>query len=266
MGRLNSIHKLLIDNEIDDKYAKDLISRAKGDVPKNCDDKELILKIKALMIDDLKDIGKSETGLRGPIIEFFIGPSGSGRTSALACRAGKLYLDQKKRIGLISADSWRVCGWEQISYISKIFECPHLNLNFYGDKIEQDVKAFIDANTELEAFLVDTVAYYKHEEWITSFGRLYDAFEGYKREIKLVFPTTGKYRDLIGIADYISQRYDYNFIFTKLDETEALGVIYNLRRKTGKPIDYVKNSSCWEGIYFSDFDAEEYIEKMLRWT
>ena len=263
MGRLNSIHKLLIDNEIDDKYAKDLISRAKGDVPKNCEDKDLILKIKALMIDDLKCARKSETSLPGPTITFFIGPSGAGRTSALVNTIDiEKYI--YKHLGLIAADSWKFCSTEQILQMSKILKCPFTNWIFLSED-KQDIKSFIDENPDLEHILVDTLPYYRFasEEWIGCFDRLYSAFEGYTREVKLVISMTEKLRDLIGITDCISQRYDFSFIFTKLDETETHGIIYDLQKRTGKPVDYVSYGP-WFCSGFERFDAEKYIDNLLK--
>ena len=50
---------------------------------------------------------------------------------------------------------------------------------------------------------------------------------------------TTKYRDLIRIADAYKEITEYKLIFTKLDETTALGNLFNLKLHTGAPMSYV---------------------------
>ena len=50
---------------------------------------------------------------------------------------------------------------------------------------------------------------------------------------------TTKYRDMISIADAYSEVTEYKLIFTKLDETTALGNLFNLRMRTNAEMSYV---------------------------
>ena len=63
--------------------------------------------------------------------------------------------------------------------------------------------------------------------------------ENIEKEVFLVLSATTKYRDLTGIADSYKDIADFKLIFTKLDETTALGNLYNLRLYTGAPLSYV---------------------------
>ena len=58
-------------------------------------------------------------------------------------------------------------------------------------------------------------------------------------EVYLVLSATTKYRDLVDIADTYKEMSDYRIIFTKLDETTALGNLLNLRLYTGCELSYV---------------------------
>ena len=49
---------------------------------------------------------------------------------------------------------------------------------------------------------------------------------------------TTKYRDLIKITEAYSEITNYNLIFTKLDETGAIGNIFNVRMLTEAPLSY----------------------------
>ena len=50
---------------------------------------------------------------------------------------------------------------------------------------------------------------------------------------------TTKYRDLVKISQAYSEITKYNLIFTKLDETDAIGNVFNIRMLTGAPLSYM---------------------------
>ena len=50
---------------------------------------------------------------------------------------------------------------------------------------------------------------------------------------------TTKYKDLLSIADSYKEMGNYKLIFTKLDETTALGNLLNLKLYTGASLSYV---------------------------
>lgn len=59
-----------------------------------------------------------------------------------------------------------------------------------------------------------------------------------EQEVFLVLSSTTKYNDLVRISQVYSEMTKYNLIFTKLDETDTVGNIYNLRVLTGAPLSY----------------------------
>ena len=58
------------------------------------------------------------------------------------------------------------------------------------------------------------------------------------REVFLVLSATTKYKDLVKISTAYSEMTKYNLIFTKLDETETIGNIFNIHMLTGAPLSY----------------------------
>ena len=58
------------------------------------------------------------------------------------------------------------------------------------------------------------------------------------KEVFLVLSATTKYKDLVKIAQTYSEITKYNLIFTKLDETETVGSLYNIHMLTGAPLSY----------------------------
>ena len=57
-------------------------------------------------------------------------------------------------------------------------------------------------------------------------------------EVYLVLAASTKMKDLIHIADSYLEISNYRLIFTKLDETETLGNVFNVKLLTGAPLSY----------------------------
>ena len=83
-----------------------------------------------------------------------------------------------------------------------------------------------------------------------------------EKEVFLVVSATTKYRDLIRIADAYKEVTGYKLIFTKLDETTALGNLYNLRLYTDAPLSYV---TCGQNVPddISPFNAQSTVKQIL---
>ena len=83
-----------------------------------------------------------------------------------------------------------------------------------------------------------------------------------KKEVFLVVSASTKYRDLMKIADTYKEIADYKLIFTKLDETTALGNIYNLKVHTGAPLSYV---TCGQNVLddIEYFNPQATVKQLL---
>ena len=57
-------------------------------------------------------------------------------------------------------------------------------------------------------------------------------------EVFLVLSVTTKYKDLVAIANAYSSLENIKLLFTKIDETVALGNILNMRWYTDAPLSY----------------------------
>ena len=78
----------------------------------------------------------------------------------------------------------------------------------------------------------------------------------------LVLSATTKYRDLIKIASSYKELTDYQLIFTKLDETDTLGNLLNLKLYTDTPIAYV---TCGQNVPddIECFNPQKTVKQLL---
>lgn len=238
---LRLLYNKMIDNEVHEKYANEIID----EIEKNCKQdssmdymlsdiyQRMILKLgKPYMVEEEK----------GSKVLFFVGPTGVGKTTTIAKIASHLRVEQKKKVALLTSDTYRIAAAEQLRTYANILEVP-FRVVYTAQEITNAVRDF----NEYDYILVDTTGHSPNNEaQRESMSELINSVETTaKKEIFLVLSAATKYRDLMKIADTYKEIADYKLIFTKLDETSTLGNIYNLKMYTGAALSYV---TCGQNV------------------
>ena len=194
-----------------------------------------------------------------PKLIYFIGPTGVGKTTTIAKIASRFCVEEKKKIALLTADTYRIAAAEQLRTYANILEVP-FRVIYTPDEIVQSVKDFKD----MDYILIDTSGHsHQNEEQKEAILEFLKATEeNIEKEIFLVVSATTKYKDLTGIADSYKSVKGYKIIFTKLDETTALGNMYNLRLYTGAELSYV---TCGQNVPddISPFNPQFTVKQIL---
>ena len=170
-----------------------------------------------------------------PKVIFFVGPTGVGKTTTIAKLSSKLILEEKKKIAIFTADTYRIAAVEQIKTYANILSIPVEII--YEPK---DLEEFLPKYKEYDYILVDTAGRsHKNKAQIDDLKALFEAFSKYSILTYLVLSATTKYTDLKHITSLYEDMTEYSLIFTKLDETSAIGNILNVKLDTGMPLSYI---------------------------
>jgi len=230
------IYDTMVENEVDEKYLEKVMEEIDKIQKPNMPFDYLLASIYQRMI--LK-FGKAEEDTEvseKPRIVTFIGPTGVGKTTTIAKIASHYVVDQKRQVALLTLDTYRIAAAEQLRTYANILMVP-----FRVVYTEEELATAIRDFQDYEYILVDTPGHSPQNK--EQLGNLKQMLAQMKRvpecRFYLVLSATTKYRDLIKIADSYRQIADYQLIFTKLDETEALGNLLNMRLYTDKTIAYV---------------------------
>ena len=169
----------------------------------------------------------------GKKVIIVIGPTGVGKTTTLAKLAANMVLNEKKRVGLITSDTYRIAAVEQLKTYSEIIGVP-LSIIYTPGEILNAIESYADK----DLILVDTAGRsHKDKYHLMELKTLIKS--SIKYEVYLVISATTKFSDCIEIIKNYSFLDDYKLLFTKLDETSAFGVILNVAYITKKPISYI---------------------------
>ena len=262
MTFLKLLYNTMLENEVWDKYANQLIDEIEknGNNNMQMDFALSMVYQKMILKFGQAELIKESTG--GPKLIYFIGPTGVGKTTTIAKIASKFSVEQKKKIALLTADTYRIAAAEQLRTYANILEVP-FRVIYTPEEIEQALDDF----RTYDYILVDTSGHShqneEQKEATKEFIRIVN--ENVEKEVFLVLSATTKYRDLTGIADSYKDITDFKLIFTKLDETTALGNLYNLRLYTGAPLSYVTwGQNVPDDI--SPFNPQSTVKKILSNT
>ncbi len=227
------IYNQMIANEVDEKYANQVINEIGHNLKKDAGVNNILMSMYqkiVLKLGQIHTIG----GEGGAKYLFFIGPTGVGKTTTIAKIASMLKMDQKRKIALMTADTYRIAAVEQLTTYANILDIP-LHVVYSPEEVKEARERLKD----YDIVLVDTAGRsYKNREQRDDLERLLNSVPPKEREVFLVLSATTKYYDLLRITENYLQITDYALIFTKLDETSSIGNLLNIHMKTGAPLSY----------------------------
>ena len=259
MSFIKLLYNTLIENEVDEIYVNQLTDEVEKMSKPGLPFDYALSNVYQKMV--LK-FGKSEpieAPSEGPRAEIFIGPTGVGKTTTIAKLASELFITQKKKVALLTVDTYRIAAAEQLRTFASILGIP-FRVIYTVEEMKQATEDFKD----YDYLMVDTAGHSLHNE------ELKEEVESFIRVLEdimdcenfLVLSATTKYRDLIEIADAYSEVVAYKLIFTKMDETGAKGNLYNIRMHTGAPIAYITNGQNVPDD-IAVFDAQKIVKHLL---
>lgn len=234
---LQLIYNKLIDNEVDEKYANMIIGEIGSSIKKESNISSLLSAVYQKLILKLGEPAEITVSDKPKII-LFIGPTGVGKTTTIAKLASYYKLEKQCRVAFMTADTYRIAAVEQLNTYASIISCP-ISVIYSSDEAEDALNDFKD----YDLIFVDTAGRsHKDEDQMLELLELIKTIKGmsdkFDFECYLALSATTKYKDLINIAEVYKDIPDYRIIFTKLDETCALGNILNVRLATGAQLSY----------------------------
>ncbi|WP_377887355.1 flagellar biosynthesis protein FlhF [Alkalihalobacillus sp. R86527] len=167
-------------------------------------------------------------------IRCFVGPTGVGKTTTIAKLAGDIILNERKSVGLITSDTYRIAAVDQLRTYADILGIP-LEVVQSPD----DLSYAIGKLSECDTILMDTAGRnYQQYKYISQLEELVSKND---IAISLVLSLTHRYNDLKVITDNFQSVGVTEVILTKMDETKARGPIFNLMEEYKIPVTLITN-------------------------
>ncbi|MCI8381780.1 MAG: flagellar biosynthesis protein FlhF [Lachnospiraceae bacterium] len=256
---LKLLYDTMLDNEVNEKYANQIIDEMEKNVRENQPFDHALADVYQKMIlkfGKAVPIEKDNKGLR---VIFFVGPTGVGKTTTIAKIASKFRLEQKRKVALFTADTYRIAAAEQLRTYANILEVP-FRVIYSVEELRRGVQDF----KNYDFILVDMAGHSPQNpalrENMNTF--IHGLEEGIEKEVHLVLSATTKYKDLLSIVESYQDIEDYRIIFTKVDETMTLGNLLNLKLHTGAGLSYI---TCGQNVPddIEIFNPQKTVKQLL---
>ena len=225
----------LIEADVDEATAREWINRLQQEaLPRTLDDAEMAMSRVAEYLE-------AEIAVSGPItvdsnkcrVVALVGPTGVGKTTTIAKLAANYRLREKRRVGLITVDTYRVAAVEQLRTYADIIDLPMEVV-----ATPREMREAVAKMSHLDLVLMDTAGRSPRDEVRIQELKSMLA-EAEPDEVHLVLSSTAGAKSLISTAERFAGVGTTSLLMTKLDEAHSLGHLVSVARSVPLSISYL---------------------------
>jgi flagellar biosynthesis protein FlhF len=232
---LKDIYKKLVDIELEEKIAGDLIQRIFARFSQN--EYSRPEKVEKCLIEEISRMIKvaRPTPVRdnSPLVIALTGPSGTGKTTSLAKLATNKKFYGGKKIAMVTADTYRVAATQQLGTFSEIADIPMEIVHS-----PRDIAKVLKRHRDKEVILVDTAGSSQfNEKMLSELKDLLQAAD--PDEVHLVLSVNTKPKDMAHAIKRFRTAKNMRLLLTKFDETLTFGSIVSVAQNSEMPVSFL---------------------------
>jgi flagellar biosynthesis protein FlhF len=180
----------------------------------------------------------SELGGGASAVVALVGPSGAGKTTAVAKLAFRCGLLRRRRVRLFSVDQLRIGAVEPLQAYAELMNTPLQVVDDFNKLGQELARPSPGEGGRPELVLIDTPGYGRRE-WERA-RRLAAAFLARGGvDVHLVLDLRTKNEDLRRTVERFGVFRPAKLLFTRLDETTTFGTMLNETVRSGLPLSFV---------------------------
>jgi len=247
---LPDAHRYLTEEQgVDEELASDLVQRTfvQLDGPDIRDKKKIKELLRMEVSQALRTKESLEVAGEKPKVICMVGPTGVGKTTSIIKLATHPEFYGKKRVALITIDTYRVAAAAQLKTFAALAKLP-LDIVYQPDEYVKSLQRFKNH----EVILVDTAGRSPlNSEHLDDLKRFFKTHQ--PDEIHLVLSVATDGRNLLDTVKNFAPLAVNRLIISKIDETFRLGNILNLGKRVNIPFSFITNGQrVPDDIHFAD--------------
>jgi len=232
----------LLDAELSEDLARELVERIRDEVAGTELSDPVLLKARIARARIARMI-EAEITVTGPIavtpgrrrLVALVGPTGVGKTTTIAKLAANYRLKEKRRVGLITVDTYRIAAVEQLRTYADIIDLPMQVVS-----TPREMREAVRGLGDLDLILMDTAGRSPKDEVKIQELRAF-LTEAEADEVHLVLSSVVGSRALVQTAQRFAPVGTTALLLTKLDEATGLGNVIPVFRSSQLPLSYLTN-------------------------
>lgn len=224
----------LIDADVDDRFAQELVEELQQhSTPAELADFGTITEKATDAIErrirTAPEIGAYPNERR---VVALVGPTGVGKTTTIAKLAANLRLRDKRRVGLITVDTYRIAAVDQLRAYADIIDLPMEVVT-----TPREMRDAVAKLADLDIVLIDTAGRSPHDEIQIQELKAMLA-EARANEIQLVLSSVANARHMMRLVEHFKTVGPTSILLTKLDEAMSHGHLLPLICTSDLPVSY----------------------------
>jgi len=262
---LVSVYTRLVEGDVHEPIASGLVCQMRDELSR------VELAQPGTLRNRLVELVRGCLNVSGPIVcesgrckvVALVGPTGVGKTATVAKLAANFKLRQQLRVGLVTADTFRIAAVEQLRTYAEIIDAP-IKVASSPREMAEALAEF----SELDLVLVDTVGRSPRDELRIKELKAF-LQEAATAEVHLVLSAVTSAGSLLTAIERFSAIGASRLLFCKIDEAASLGGIISSVVRTGQPVSYLGDGQgVPENIDIADAGelAEQIVDSLLPET
>lgn len=234
--RLTQMYWSLLAQEVDEGVARRWVialrdeNQTQGSEPSSLCDGLAAILAKEMPWAAISRVGAVAGAQR---IVALVGPTGVGKTTTVAKLAAWCRFRDNKRVSLITTDTYRIAGPQQLKTYADLMGLP-----FCVAQVPDDLQRALCAEREADIIFVDTVGRSpRRKDQVEELAPYVSGHAGC--EVHLVLSATTKRADLLEAVEGYRSLGFCSIIATKIDETATVGPVVEASLRAAAPITYL---------------------------
>ena len=227
----------LIDVDLGEDLAREMVERVRKEASGGELSDPVMLKARIARLIE------AEIHVAGPIavtpgqrrLVALVGPTGVGKTTTIAKLAAVYRLREKRNVGLITVDTYRIAAVEQLRTYADIIDLPMQVVS-----TPREMREAVRRMDGLDLILLDTAGRSPRDEIKIQELRSFLTEAG-ADEVCLVLSSVAGAKTLKQVVERFATVGTTSLILTKLDESTGLGHLLPVLRDSRLPLSYLTN-------------------------
>lgn len=233
---LRAGYRTLIENRISTALAKRVVSGIQSRLgAEGCGDPSIVNEAIRRTIGEMVNVAHEIRLTPGKCRRVaLIGPTGVGKTTTIAKLAAMYHFEpRRKKVGLITMDTYRIGATDQLAQMARIMEIP-LRIAQSAEQVHQAIDSFSD----FDLVLIDSAGRaQRNEEHLEELRRMLTIAK--PDETHLVLALNSDPDVLCEVVEQFSRCAVDKIILTKVDEAVRFGIILDVLEKVKTEVSYV---------------------------
>jgi flagellar biosynthesis protein FlhF len=227
-------YQRLLASGMDETLARHLVEKAQNSLePDKLNEAASVQEqVARLVMKSTPASGPLQATAGEPMVAAFVGPTGVGKTTTIAKLAAHYALGDKRKVALVTLDTYRIAAVEQLRLFAKIIGLP-VDIVFTADELERALARHRDK----DIVLIDTAG--RSQRDALQMAELTAFFtENEHIGVHLVLSATASMPNLSDTVARFKPLGLTSLVFTKLDESTVFGPLLSTALHAQLPMSY----------------------------